>query len=45
MATEFLVSAANYSERKALLKRVKSGITDLADRGIIRITSKTNNHL
>lgn len=30
---EFLVTAANYSERTALLKMMKSGITYIADRG------------
>ena len=33
IATEFLVSAANYSERQALLKMLKPGITYIADRG------------
>jgi len=33
IATEFLVSAANYSERQALLKMLKSGVTYIADRG------------
>jgi len=30
---EFLVTAANYSERTALLKMIKSGVTYIADRG------------
>lgn len=33
VAVEFLVSAANYSERKALLKMLKLGVTYIADRG------------
>lgn len=33
ITTEFLVSAANYSEREALLKMLKSGVTYIADRG------------
>lgn len=33
IATEFLVSAANYSERLALLKMAQAGVTYIADRG------------
>ena len=33
IVTEFLVTAANYSERQALAKMLKAGITYIADRG------------
>lgn len=33
IAVEFLVSAANYSERRALFKMLKAGVTYIADRG------------
>jgi hypothetical protein len=33
IAVEFLVSAANYSERQALFRMLKSGVTYIADRG------------
>ena len=33
IATEFLVSAAIYSERQALIKMLKAGVTYIADRG------------
>ena len=40
LPVEFLVTAANFSERKALVSMLKAGVTYIADRGYIAILNE-----